>query len=121
MPEYVPIRKPGHSLVATTSAAVTGGQLVFVSGSGTVAPTTGATDAWLGVAAYDAATNETVTIHTSGVQELTASAAITAGSIVAAAAGGAVAPIGTGTFGQAVGVALTTAAGGAKVRVKFNR
>lgn len=43
MADYLPLFKPGQDITSTTSAAVTGGQLLVVSGSGTVAPTSGAT------------------------------------------------------------------------------
>ncbi|NIL77611.1 capsid cement protein [Rhodococcus sp. B10] len=116
MAEYVPIRKPGADLPIATSAAVTGGQLVAVSGNDTVAPTSAATAAWLGVAAFDAASGEKVTVHAGGVHELAASGAIAAGANVVAAAAGAVATVGAGTADQVVGVALAAAASG-KVRV----
>lgn len=130
MAEYLPIRTPGDALVATASATITGGTLVAVSGSGTVA-TAGATALnWVGVAAFDAVANDSVTVYAGGVQELTASGAITAGDLVVSAASGQVstlAAVTTPTAGDVtgtravVGVALTTAANGAKVRVKFER
>jgi predicted RecA/RadA family phage recombinase len=55
MADYLPKRKPGQAIPMTASAAITGGQLVRVSGSGTVAPTSAASADWLGVAAQDAA------------------------------------------------------------------
>lgn len=118
MAEYTPIRKPGADLPILTSAAVTGGQLVVVSGEQTVAPGSAASAAWLGVAAFDAAVGVKVTVHTGGVHELKASGAIAAGANVAAAAGGAVATAGAATPDQVVGVALGAAANG-KVVVKL--
>jgi predicted RecA/RadA family phage recombinase len=111
MADYVPLFKPGQAFtrpVATT--AVIGGRLVEVNGVGTVGPAGAASTKFLGVAAFDAAVGEQVTIHCGGVQRLTASAAITAGDNLACTATGKVAPIGAGTFGQLVGVALTSAA-----------
>ena len=122
MAEYLPVRIPGKALVVPASAAVTGGQLVAqVSGSNTCAATAFATARWLGVAAFDVATGELLTIHCGGTQELTASGDITAGDIVVAAAAGAVATNATPGSGQQVGIALTTAASGAKVRVQMAR
>ncbi|WP_369070025.1 capsid cement protein [Kineococcus terrestris] len=122
MADYVPLFKPGTALPLTTSAAVTGGQLLVVSGAGTVAPSTAASGAWIGVAAFDAGTGQRVTVHSGGVQLLTASGAITAGARVAAAANGQVADFGAGTdASQIVGVALTTAAAGQPVQVKLAR
>ena len=117
MADYVPIRTPGAALVSQASATITGGQLVAVSGSGTVAPTSAATAAFLGVAAFDAASGDKVTIHSVGEHELAASGAIAAGANVIAAAAGAVATIGAVTdYSQVVGVAVSAAASG-KVRV----
>jgi len=117
MAEYVPIRKPGAALVSQASATITGGQLVAVSGNGTVAPTSGASAAWLGIAAFDAVAGDKVTIHAVGEHEMTASGAIAAGANVISAANGAVAAIGAGTdYSQVVGVAVAAASGG-KVRV----
>ena len=122
MAEYIPVLTPGHALVSSASATITGGQLVAVSGSGTVGPAGAASVAWVGVAAFDAASGDRVTVYTDGVQELTASGAITAGAVVVSGAAGTVATAGgTPALGTQVGVALTTAADGAKVRVKFAR
>lgn len=128
MAEYLPIRTPGDALVATASASITGGTLVAVSGNGTVA-TAGATALnWIGVAAFDALNGESVTVYASGVQEITASGAVTAGDLVVCAGAGQVSSlfaVTTPTAGDVtgtraiVGVALTTAANAAKVRVKF--
>ena len=113
MAEYLPIYKPGQAVTLKASAAITGGQLVEVSGSGTVQPAGAASTKVVGVAGFDAATNDPVTIYTSGpVHHVKASGAVTAGATVAAAAGGAVA---SGTT-AVVGLALTTAADGADVR-----
>lgn len=121
MPEYAPIFKPGQAITRVTSAAVTGGQVVIVSGNDTVAASSTASAAWLGVAAHDAASGEAVTVLSGGVHELAASGAIAAGARVVTAAAGAVADIAAGTdYSQIVGVALAAASGG-KVRVKLAR
>lgn len=121
MADYSPLFDQSP-LPLTTSAAVTGGQVLIISGSGTVAPSATASGAWIGVAAFDAATGTRVTVHTGGVQLVTASGAITAGATVAAAAAGAVAAFGAGTdYSQVVGIALTTAANGQPVQVKLVR
>jgi hypothetical protein len=121
MAEYLPIYKPGQALTLKASATITGGQLVALTGSGTVGPASAGSAAWVGVAAFDAATNDNVTIHSGGVQSVTASGAVTAGDAVAAAANGQVSTSATPASAVFVGVALTTAASGAKVRVKFAR
>lgn len=130
MAEYLPIRTPGDALVATASATITGGLLVAVSGNGTVATAGANALNWVGVAAFDAVSGDAVTVYAGGVQELTASGAITAGDLVVAAASGKVSTLAAVTTPTAadvtntraiVGVALTTAADTAKVRVKFER
>ena len=121
MAEYLPIYMPGQALTLKASATITGRQVVAVSGSGTVAPAGAASTAAVGVAGFDAATNDNVTIYAGGVQEVVASGAITAGSPVICGAAGTVAASATPPAGQQVGVALTTAADGARVRVQFGR
>ena len=88
MAEYLPIYKPGQAITLKASATITGGQLVEVTGSGTVGPAGLASTKVVGVAAFDAVNNDDVTIFASGVQHATASGAITAGDVVQAAAAG---------------------------------
>jgi len=122
MAEYLPLKAPGQSLTMTASAAITGGQLVRVSGSGTVAPTSAASADWLGVAAADAASGAVVTVFSGGVQRCTASGSITAGANVEGAAAGAVASHTNGTAdANIVGLALTSATNGNPVNVQFLR
>jgi hypothetical protein len=70
MAEYIPIFKPGQAITLKASASITGKQVVAVSGSGTVAPAGAASTAFVGVAGFDAATNDNVTIYAGGVQEV---------------------------------------------------
>lgn len=137
MPQTVPVYKPGSTIPSTASVAVTGGQLVGVSGSGTVAPTAAAQASWVGVAAFDVAAGDRVTIHAGGVQRLIASGAVTAGDVlIAAAVAGRVAKVAATTATAVataateadinntraiVGTALTTAADGAVVEVQMER
>lgn len=121
MAEYLPIHTPGQAVTLKASAAITAGQVVAVSGSGTVAPAGADSAAWVGVAATDAATNDNVTIWCGGTQNCTAAGAITAGDAIECAASGAVATASGATALTFVGVALTTAADTAKVRVRFIR
>ncbi|WP_439592386.1 DUF2190 family protein [Microbacterium sp.] len=122
MAEYVPLYAPGKAITLVASAAITGGQLVGLSGVGTVAPTSAAAHSWIGVAGHDAATGEAVTVHKSGVQRLTTSAGVTAGQTLEAASTGRVAPHTNGTNDvNVVGLALTTASSGALVEVKLSR
>lgn len=130
MADYVPKYTPGQAITSQASAAITGGQLVAVSGAGTVAPTVGATTAWLGVAAFNAAIGDKVTLHKGGVQRIVAAGAINAGDQVISAAAGRVASLAaaaTATVGdinaarQVVGTALTTAADGASVEIDMDR
>lgn len=71
---------PGDNITCTVGAtAVTGGQVVKLSGNRTVVPTTAVTDRPIGVALHDAAIGETVSIATEGVWPLKAAGAIAAG------------------------------------------
>lgn len=121
MPEYLPVYKPGQALTLKASATIAGGALVAVSGDGTVATAGAASTAVVGVAAFDAVTNDNVTIYAGGVQGAKASGAITAGSPVIAGAAGTVVAAATPAAGQQVGIALSTAADAASVRVQFGR
>jgi hypothetical protein len=117
---FSPLFFPADTITRTTSAAVTKGQLLYISGDNTVAPTTAATSAWIGVAAFDAASGADVTVYTEGVLPMTASGSITAGDLVVAAAAGAVATSGaitTANSVQIVGKALAGATNGNPVNV----
>ena len=119
MGDHVPLRLPGHAHTSTASATVTGGQAVYVSGSGTVAPTAAAANIPVGVASNDAASGAPVGFYCRGtVHRLTASGTVTAGDVVEAALAGAVATHTIGTNdARAFGIALTTATAGNLVEV----
>ncbi len=122
MAEYIPAKEPGRAVTMTASATVTGGQLVRISGSGTVAPTSAASADWFGVAGNDAASGGKVTVYSGGVQSIVASGSITAGSNVEGAASGQVASHTNGTNDvNTVGIALTSATNGNAVLVQLVR
>jgi hypothetical protein len=122
MAEYLPIFKPGRSFTLQASGTITGGNLLYISGSGTVAATSGATVPACGVAGNDAASGDKVTVYCGGVQLVTASGTVTAGDFVHPAASGQVATHTGGTNDyQVVGIAQTTATTGNKVRIQFFR
>lgn len=122
MADYLPLYKPGQAFTSQASATITGGQLLIVSGSGTVAPSSAAAATAVGVAAFDVASGAKVTVFAGGIQRVVASGAITAGANVEPATAGKVATHTNGTNdAYVVGVALTTAADGAAVEVLFNR
>ena len=114
-------RSPAVRGAGRCSGAGAPGRVVAVSGDGTVA--TAGADAvnWVGVASQDAVANDNITINSGGVQSCVASGAITAGDAIECAASGAVATGAGTTFATFVGVALSSAADGAQVRVQFNR
>jgi hypothetical protein len=123
MADYLPVYTGGvKPYVATTSAAVTGGRVLEVSGNGTVAQAGAASTVAVGVAAHDAASGARVTVWPLGagcVHELSAPAAITAAAGIVTAANGEVATAVVGTAaaaGTLIGIAATTAASN-KVRV----
>ncbi|MET0887564.1 MAG: capsid cement protein, partial [Mycetocola sp.] len=91
MAEYLPLHLPGKAFTRQASATITGGQLVIVTGSGTVGPGSAATHLWVGVAGFDAVNGDNVTVFAEGVQRLVATGTVTAGQYVEAATGGTVA------------------------------
>lgn len=110
MADYLPKFKPGQAVTFTASAAVTGGRLVDVTGDRSVGPAGADVADVVGVAGFDAAIGESVTVYTraGGVQRLTANGAIAAGAKVISATDGKVATIGAGT--NPIGIALEAAA-----------
>jgi hypothetical protein len=133
MPDYTPVYVPGKVWTATASAAITGGQLLTVTGNGTVGPVAvGATaQIMVGVAAEDTPSGGRVTVWGRGIiHESVADTSITAGQLlttpITGAAGSAqvsaLAAVTTPTAADVtntrgiIGVALTTAANPAKVR-----
>jgi hypothetical protein len=119
MTDYTPLFTPSDSHTSTASAPVTGGGVLYASGSSTVANTGASSNLPIGVAAHDAGTGESVGIYGRGtIHRLTASGAITAGNPVEAATLGKVAAHTPGTNDVRVfGIALTTVADAASVEV----
>jgi hypothetical protein len=120
MSDYTPIFSGGcFPYTSQASGTITGGQLVMVSGSGTVAVATQAGEASaVGVAGHDAVSGQKVTVWPlQGVtHEVVAQGGITAGARVrVGTVNGTFATIGAGTV--PLGVAMTTAADTALVRV----
>ena len=122
MADYSPVYDGGAvPFTQTTSAAVTGGQVLVASAAGTVGPSGGASAVAVGVAAHDAASGAKVTVWplTNVVHELTTTGTVTALDGVTSAAAGTVATAVVGTAaaaGTLIGIALTTATTGNKVR-----
>ncbi len=110
MVDYLPKFESGKPFTALTSAAVTGGRVLIVSGAGTVshAGADAVAATLIGVAAFDAASGERVTVYPlkGAVHKLTAGAAIAAGATIGTLAAGKVDDAGTNRFA----VALTAAA-----------
>lgn len=121
MADYLPIFMPADAVTLKASASVTGGQVVAVSGAGTIAPAGAASVAVVGVTAFDGVLNDNVTVFVGGVHNLTASGSVTAGDPVVAGAAGTVATSATPPAGQQIGVALTSATTGNKVRILWTR
>lgn len=117
MPEHLPAFAPGCDVTFTASAAVTGGQVVEITGDMTVGPAGAASAKVVGVASFDAPADFEVGVSTDGVHRLTASAAVTAGAKVAATAAGTVALAATN---PPIGTALEAIANGAVGRVALN-
>lgn len=124
MPDVLPKHAPGQAVTRTAGAAITGGQLVTITGDNTVSPTAGA-GAVEGQASRDAAVGDILTVWAGGEVILTAAAAITAGQRVQSAAAGqvapwsAVAPATAPVAENIIGHATRAAAAGAKVTVRL--
>ena len=110
MADYLPKFAAGQPWTAVTSAAVTGGRVLIVSGAGTVshAGADAVAETLVGVAGTDAGSGETVLVYplAGAVHKLTAGAAIAAGATLGTLAAGKVDDAGTNRFA----VALTAAA-----------
>lgn len=107
MADYLPKFDSGRPFTLTASAAVTGGRVLVVSGAGTVAHAGADAANAIGVAGFDAALGEKVTVYPlkGTVHRLTAGAAIAAGARIGTLAAGKVDDTGTNLFA----VALTAA------------
>lgn len=116
--EHTPAFKPGESITFRATAAVTGGKVVEVSGPYTVKHAVDGSAKAIGVAAFDAAAGEDVTVLIGGVHPLTANGAVTAGDQLGAAANG---DVKTVTTGVVLAVAMQTAATGAPVEALWVR
>jgi sulfate adenylyltransferase subunit 1 (EFTu-like GTPase family) len=81
MPDYAAIFLPGQRITLQASGTITGGDLLAVSGSGTVAKAAAlASTAYVGVAGHDATAGQKVTVVCAGVvHESIADGAVTAG------------------------------------------
>lgn len=122
MADYTPIYTVNQlPFTSTTSTTVTGGQMLAVSGTGTVGPAAAGSLAVIGVAGHDAATGARVTVHPLAglVHEFIAgTGGITAGqSVKVGATANAVLPVSSGADNGQVGIALTTASAAAAVSV----
>lgn len=129
MADYTPVYTGGaEPFSATTSAAVTGGQVLVWSGANTVAPGGADSTVVAGVAAHDAASGARVSVWPIDgvIHELLATGAISAGAgVVSDAAAGTVktASIATAAAaGTLIGTAINAASGSpSKLRVHGRR
>lgn len=119
MSDFTPVIPAGPAFTSTASAAITGGQLLEVTGDNTVGPAAAGSQKVVGQAAHDAASGARVTVHGRGpITEATAAATVTAGNALKAAAAGQVTPLTVGTDNDLlrVGVALAGAAAAGTAR-----
>lgn len=129
MADYTPVYAAGIlPWTSTTSAAVTGGTLAVVSGSGTVATAGAASAIVCGVFAHDAASGAKVTVWPleGVIHEIVTANNVTQGGGVQSAASGQIDPVATSiaagsAAGTLIGTALTTATAPAKVRFQGRR
>jgi hypothetical protein len=114
-------RNGSNPFTVTASATIVGGQLVDVTGSGTVGPSGAGSTVCVGVAAHDCASGARITVWPLAgvVHETTTPAGVTAAASLATAAAGTVNSGTVGTLaaaGSLIGTALTTAGAAAKTR-----
>lgn len=111
MADYAPKYLYADQITATASAAITGGQLLVVTGDGTVGPAGASAANVVGVAAMDAGTGARLSYFPRGKVHVTTTAgAVVAGAAAYSAANGLIDDTGS----NALGVFLTTAGSGAK-------
>jgi hypothetical protein len=121
MADYTPPFQPGAAVTRTASTTITGGQVIEVTGNGTVGTAGADSTKVIGVAAHDAASGARVTVHglVGQVHEVVATAGVTAGDGLATGAAGTVKTVVIATAaaaGTLIGVAETTAGAGLKTR-----
>ena len=97
MGDYIPKHNPGQAATYTAGAAITGGQVVYLSAANTCLLTAAAHANVLGVASRDVATGELVAVYRGGVQRVISGAAIAVGDPLKSAAAGRVVPFVPGT------------------------
>ena len=122
MADYAPKYAPGGDVTYLAGAAITGGQVVYLSAAGTVLLTAAAHANVMGVATRDIASGERVAVSRGGVQRCVSGDAITVGDPLKSAATGRVVPyvVGTDPITQYLGFALTAAgAAGTSVDVQW--
>lgn len=122
MADYTPVYKNGvEPFTLGASAAITGGTLVEASTTGNCATAGAASVKVVGVAAHDAASGGRVSVWPipGMVHEVTHTAGGTVGDCITAAASGQAATTAAATAAAAgtdLGIAVTTAGAGAKIR-----
>jgi hypothetical protein len=81
MGDYAPVFLPGQTMTSQASGTITGGDLLVVSGNGTVAKATALADPkYVGVAGHDAVSSQKVTyVAANAVHESIADGTVTAG------------------------------------------
>jgi hypothetical protein len=107
----------------TAGATITAGQALVFTAADTVSPSSGASQAFAGIAGHDAASGAPVTVHMgAGAIHETAStaSAVAVGGLIQTAAAGAIAS--GATAGQEIGIAIRAVSGsGGTVRWKATK
>lgn len=113
-PQYLPLFRPGDTVTFDVTTAVTGGQPVEVgSADMSVAPAAALSAKYVGIPGHDAAVGDKVTVEVGKpIHEVVASGAVTRGARLEAAGAGKVRTL---TTGEAIFLALSSAADGATV------
>lgn len=121
MADFLPAYADADRLTFTAGGAIVGGNVVEVTAAATVpatvVATSGVSNKTIGVALQDAATGALVTVLRTGACDLVTTANVAVGDVVTSSTGGGVAPVGAGTFVQAIGISLTAATSPATARI----
>jgi hypothetical protein len=122
MADYSPVYAAGNlPFTMTAASAITGGQVLVAVAAGTVGPAGGASAVAIGVAAHDVASGQRVSVWplANSVHEIVTTGTVTALDGVTSSTAGTVATVVPATgaaAGTLLGIALTTATTGLKVR-----
>lgn len=121
MVDFLPAYEDADRLTFTAGGTIAGGNVVEVTTGATVpatvVATTGVSSKVVGIALHDATSGQLVTVTRTGACDLVTTANVAIGDVVTSSTTGGVAPVGAGTFVQAIGISVTAATSPAVARI----